>query len=277
MGTGRGMAHTNPYARWKSQTQDTFDFSVLVSYAIPTLKRNLVLFEKGVVTSLVKADHYGKKEELSREEEVKLKESLRTKALGYKSKLSRYILMSNFSFFEAYVIDVTKELLQFNGGRVAFEQMAMERNLSQIQGNSQRTESLRRKLRTAPKPDRIQRYRKVTKELLAQGFRFPTDLFSRLGVKSMLKRLDGLKASHIPDFLEEAFLLTLSEDDLRNFTNSRDLRNRIAHGDPVELSLLEATNKCKELREIAKVIDKHLVKHYFIIESCVNDLGEREA
>lgn len=51
--------HTNAFARWKTQTQETFEFSVLICHAVPTLKRNIRLFEKGIIEELVKPDYYG--------------------------------------------------------------------------------------------------------------------------------------------------------------------------------------------------------------------------
>lgn len=262
----RGMLHSKSYATWKAETQGTFDFSVLVCHAVPTLKRNLVLFEKGVVTDLVRADHYGSADPLTKEAQNRVKESLRSKADGYKAKLSRYILISNFSFFEAYVVDVVQEVLDFHGGRTAFEKGVTDRSKKQLLNPDVQREALMRRLRVNPQPSRTERYRNASRELLKIGYRFPSELLAGFGMRALFQRIDSLKSHEIPDLMQDVFLLQLTEQERSDFHATRDVRNKIAHGDRTELSIREVTERCQKLRDLAMKFDGHLVEHFFISE-----------
>ena len=49
---------TNAYNVWKVESQAIFDFSVLVSYSVPSLKMQISLLEKGKIQSLPRPDYY---------------------------------------------------------------------------------------------------------------------------------------------------------------------------------------------------------------------------
>ncbi|MCX9053701.1 hypothetical protein NLN89_21185, partial [Citrobacter portucalensis] len=65
------------YVKFKKQTQDTFDFSVLVCSAVPVLKRNIILFEKGVINEITKADYYQPKRDISSEKQKNINTDLK--------------------------------------------------------------------------------------------------------------------------------------------------------------------------------------------------------
>ena len=262
-------AYTESFLKWKEQTQDTFEFSVLVCNAVPTLKRTLTLHDKGIVTSLVKPDHYGAPESPGEEEHERAKKQLREKSRGYKSKLSKYILISNFSFFESYVVDVIKELIDFHGGKDAFVKKANSRARQQIMRDSNEIESARRKLRRGNNPAYYQRYRGASEKLESMGYRFPTDLFTGYGAKMLLSKVANMSANDIPGVLLDGLHLDLSAVEVLEFHNVREARNKVAHGENVEFSIGQVTAMSKHLRSIALKLDQHLLRYYFILEDYV--------
>ena len=266
MATKRLNQHTAAYAKWKKQTQDTFDFSVLVCSAVPTLKRNLKLYEKGIIETLTKPDHYGPAGELTKEHNDRSLPQLRQKADGYKEKLSRYILISNFSFFESYVKDVVDEMVAFHGGPEQFAQSAMTR-ASTI--NSTRTSELDeacRKLRGQTNPKNKQRSANATKELKEMGYVFPTDLFSSYGISAFLRSFGNMFAKDIPSILKDGLHMPFRDDEVLEFHNIRDARNTIAHGNSITVDLTKVTEMCKFLRTIALRLDQHILRNYMISE-----------
>lgn len=263
-------AYTRSFLKWKEQTQDTFEFSVLVCNAVPTLKRTLTLHDKGIVTSLVKPDHYGAAESPDNKQQERVKKQLREKSVGYKTKLSKYILISNFSFFESYVSNVIEELIEFHGGKDAFVTKANNRTRQQIMRDDNGIQSATRKLRLGDKPTDYQRYREASKKLKSIGYRFPTDLFTGYGIKMLLSKLANMSANDIPAILVDGFHLDLDDSEILEFHNVRDARNKVAHGESVEFSIGQVTKMSKQLRSIALKLDQHLLRYYFITEDYIN-------
>jgi len=260
---------TRAFINWKSQTQDTFEFSVLVCHAVPTLKRNIRLYEKGTITELVKPDHYGSAGDLTEEQKHRQNNQLKERSIGYRSKLSKYILISNFSFFEAYIIDVLNEMINFHGGQVGFVAMCKMRGNSQIEQDSPEIEKHRKKLRIPKNGGGTGHRIEATLALKNTGYRFPSDLLSNYGAKMLLQKIANLSAKDIPTLLVDGLHMNLSESLVLDFNNARDIRNKIAHGENIALTIEQVTNISKTLREITLSVDQHLLKYYFISEKYI--------
>ncbi|MGK3111950.1 HEPN domain-containing protein [Candidatus Pantoea formicae] len=259
---------SDSYVKFKNQVQDTFDFTVLVCSAVPVLKRNIVLFDKKIIQEITKADHYQPKGVISREKQERINSDLKRRSVGYKNKLCKYTLLSNFSFFESYVFDVIEELINYHGGVEKIINNSTNRTLSLMNSSFGEIESHRSKIRKINKlrDHRVGEYKNATLSLLKKDFRFPSEMFSSFGVKMLSNKINSLKSVDIPDFLKEAFSFDLSDSDAMKFHDIRQLRNKIAHGDEVNLSLADITEKCKLLSAIAKEFDQHLLRNYFISE-----------
>lgn len=255
--------HTIAYSRWKEQTQDTFDFSVLVCTAVPTLKRNLKLYEKGVIETLTKADHYGPIGEPSKIQNDCNVTQLREKTNEYKQKLSKYILISNFSFFESYVKDVIDEMVLFHGGADGFIKAAS--NKADVFSNftSNEIELAARKLR-AKKGNQVSL--KATNILKAKGYPFPSDFFAAYGIASFIRTIGNMSAKDIPSVIKDGLHMNLSETDILKFHNTREARNNVAHGKSILLDLTKVTEMSKFLKSIALRLDQHILRYYMISE-----------
>lgn len=258
--------HTSAYAKWKTQTQDTFNFSVLVCSAVPTLKRNLKLYEKGVIDTLTKPDHYGPEGDLTKEWNDKAVPLLRVKADGYRGKLSKYVLISNFSFFESYVRDAIEEMVAFHGGLDSFSRSAAARANIIGTTKSEEIEGACRKLRGKKQPNHKQRSIVATNTLKEAGYTFPTDLFAAYGVATFVRSLGNMFAKDIPSILKEGLHLPMTDDEILLFHNIREARNNVAHGHAVSLDLTKVTNMCKFLRTIALRLDQHILRYFMISE-----------
>lgn len=270
MTTRRLNFSTKSFQKWKDQTQETFEFSVLVCNAVPTLKRTINLYEKSVISDLVEPDHYGWKEELTQDEKTRRKDQLKQHAIGYKEKLSKYILISNFSFFESYVSNVLTEMIEYHGGRQTFIESAKKRSENQFHNIPDSTEKLRRKIRLKNLANsHTLRYKSATAQLLESGYRFPTDLLSGYGATMLLQKIDNVVANDIPKLMKDGLHLTLDAGMVLEFHNARDIRNKIAHGEQVSLSISQVTKYSKAFKSMAISIDQHLLQNYFVSEKFI--------
>ncbi|WP_421197474.1 HEPN domain-containing protein [Aeromonas enteropelogenes] len=257
--------HTKAFARWKEQTQETFEFSILICHAVPTLKRNIRLFEKGIIDELTAPDHYGAREAPDDAQRERSKEQLKEISVGYKAKLSKYILISNFSFFEAYVLDVIKEMLTFHGGIDEFIKKAKARGYQNAINDE--VEETRKKIRIPSRSKNPQRYFEATRELESIKYRFPNDMFGSYGAQMFMQKLSNMKSADIPSVLKDGLHMVIPDDVVDSYHNTRDIRNKIAHGESVELSIKQVTEMSKLLKSIALQLDQHLLRYFFISEN----------
>lgn len=262
-------SHTKAYENWKHQTQDTFEFSMLVCSAVPVLKRNMKLFEKGIIPEITKADYYAPKDDISYERQTDINDKLKARAIGYKSKLSKYVLISNFSFFESYINDVINEMIEFHGGREKFLEKAKNRTFDHIVNDSDELEKKRRVIRKPNKVEHYSKYKSTSEYLDSIGYKFPSDMLSTYGIQMLYQKLSNMKSQDIPELLQNGLFLALEQPLVVDFHNIRQERNKIAHGDHIELSIGQVTSMSRTLREIAKKLDQHLLRYFFISEDYI--------
>lgn len=265
------IVSTESFNRLKKEQQNILDFSVLICHAIPNVKKTIAGESKSVAHfALPKPDYFIKSPN----------ERILELSQNYKSDLSKYILISAFSFFESYVKSVTKELFEFHGGKDLFIKKVIARQKAYFEiENDERTKSIR-KLQEPLKTAKWQKYKKHLEELADDfEYRRPSELISPLGIKylSDMTASGNFKSVFIPDVLELGFSLDLSdkvnqhahlkEKDLKEtFDYYRELRNSISHGDKVQVSIEKTMDLVRFLRHIAVKIDKHLVERFFILE-----------
>ncbi|MFN8413989.1 MAG: HEPN domain-containing protein [Anaerolineales bacterium] len=253
----REIPNTQAYLRWREQTQATFDFCVLVSHAVPTLKRQMTLIDNGIIPHLPKPDYYPK---------TSSNESLRAQAQIYKKQLASYLVISLFSYFEAYVIDAIQEMFEFHGGLKQFQERAAQRDKMFMKSVSAEVYEKKRKLRGKRNKMKISQYRSNSKKLASMGYRFPSELLSGYGIKMLSQKVANLKSNEIPDLLTHGLHLKLDEATINQYHEFRNLRNSIAHGRKVDLSIKEVGERNEILRNMAYALDLHLNEHFMIFE-----------
>lgn len=259
--------YTQSYDKWAKQTQAIFDFSVLVHYSVPALKHQIKLVEQGTVDTLSRPDYY-RSHKSNAYSDAQLLNSLKLRASSYKSHVCEYLLLSLFSYFEAYVIDVLKELIEFHRGYQDFQNQTILKSKHSMQ-KSYSNKKLRKSMndlkpmeRKNP-PDR----RQALETLERNNIRLPSEHFSAYGIFALGQKLKDLKSKDIPEVLINVLLIGLSDDEVKNFHNIRELRNNIAHGRKVNLNIKTVTEKNKTLTSLAKKIDLHITNYFLISQT----------
>ncbi len=256
--------YTKSYETWAEQTQAIFDFSVLVHYSVPALKNQINLVERGVVTSLSRPDYYRSYRQGAYSDEELLK-SLKTRASNYKSHICEYLLLTLFSYFEAYIIDVFEELIQFQKGYSYFQSLAITKSKDSMQ-KAYADKHLRKSIndlkpiRRKNKPDK----RQALEILNKNNIRLPFEHFSAYGIFAIGQKIKDLKSKDIPEILMNVLLIDLTAEEIESFHKIRNLRNNIAHGRKVNLDVKSVTEKNKTLTKLAKKVDLHITNHFMI-------------
>jgi len=254
--------HTEAYSRLKIQAEELFNFAVVVCYAVPSLKAQVSAIKQGKIgPNLPKPDYF--------EDDKTPPEGIQQRTANYKLSLAHYTIISSFSFFEAYIKGVVRELIKFHGGDERFIANAERGAKKFLFSDISDIREHKHKLQELPKKGKGDKYVKHSKELLNAGYRFPSQLLSPYGVRAIIKTLKNLRSADIPELLMDGFYFSLDKE---GFDKIRQYRNNIAHGDKdkvKDISLKDAIEFNTELRNIATRFDQHLVEHFFIIEEFI--------
>jgi hypothetical protein len=253
---------TKAYARYKSQSDALLDFAVLVAHSVPALRSEIQLVKSATHPALPRPDFFQKSNRSTPDD------LLKTEA-KYEQYLASYVLLAHFSFFESFVEDLIKEMFAFHGGEKKFVDRIENRLKRFVTRQSPEIVNMKRKLQETEKAKWRDRYRKYSRDLDDEGFRFPGELLAAYGVRSLILKMKNLKAVHIPDVLVGAFQVDLSEAEVDKYHEIREIRNGVAHGDPAILTMRQAVEMNGRLRDLALKISSHLAEHFFMIEKYV--------
>ena len=249
------LSNSTSFVTLRDKSQEFLDFVKLSCTAIPTLAANI---SAGNLTGLTR-DHFGGT--------PPTKEIL--EYIGrYQDTLSRMSVITLFSYFEAYVLSLLREIVQFHGGAEKFQATADRRAKHYMSSGSSDTDEFKGKLQEPFKPNNSEKYRKNSKILVSKGYRFPSELLASFGVNNLIKKaLSGrTKAFEIPELLADALCFPMPENDSSRINQVRESRNKIAHGNLEVITITEAMAVAKDLKRIATKIDKHAVDHFFVLE-----------
>lgn len=255
------IAHTKAFATYRSLSQQHLDFAALVCTAVPALKPELI----DLATPLINApDHFKVKPDT--------KAQLVKHAAGYQSELARTSLITIFSYFESYVRGAVQEIISFHGGDETFRNMAKRRASVFLKAPPAAIEESKRKLQEPARSSKKDKYVVHSKKLDNGGFRFPTELLAYFGSVNLIaksKDKTGMRAWEIPDILDNGLLYQLSTAERKLFDDCRKLRNAIAHGKAPTVTLKESLNFASALHALAAKVDRHLVEHFFVLQTFV--------
>jgi HEPN superfamily RiboL-PSP-like protein len=250
------IPNSNAYAVLRDKSQEFLDFVVLSCTAIPTLKKQIQAAGVADITP----DHFKGPPNPAQ---------LLVYGTVYQEPLARMVVITLFSYFEAYVQGLFAEIVEFHGGATQFQATADERAKSFVANSSQSIVDAKRKLQEPAKGAKIESYKKQSAVLVKQGFRFPSELLAPYGVRNLIRKAKskGSKAFEIPELLRDALCFPLSTRDDARLDSIRDTRNEIAHGKAGPITLVEALTIGKDLRNISAKVDKHAVEHFFVLEA----------
>ncbi len=258
---------TEAYQKFKDQMEALWNFGVMLCYAVPTLKKNIKAVEEGIPNySIPKNDLFPHDESSPAQ--------LRGLAQDYKERLTSYLWLSSFSFFEAFVSGALQELIGFHGGAEAFVRSA-EKHAKESVTKTHPSEVIRSRSRLSGvfAPHKVQRYRKHTQILQQHGYTFPSELLAAYGVRMLASKAGELKAADIPALLTDGLHFEFTSDMLKRYDKYRKIRNDIAHGEQSAHSLKEAFDVRKNLGKLASQIDEHIVANFFIMENFRDENG----
>ncbi len=277
-------SNTEAFERLRKEEQEIMNFTYLICTAIPNLKKSMKGYKEKIKNyeSLAKPEHFIE----SRNHFSRLESLSKT----YKRNLTKYVLISSYSFFESYFRSAIKELIEFHGGKEIFLKNTSHRMKELIKSYSLKVENndsiadISKKLREPYKKKNTQRYKKALKELESKSnYRNPSELLSiTFGLKNFLELVNAedFRSALIPDILEQNFLFDLSdkintheelkEMDLRQtFDSMRTLRNQISHGKfayDQDIGFPKVIEYVNFIRKFSLKIDIHLVTYFFILE-----------
>jgi hypothetical protein len=258
------IGHTDSYETFKRSMQQQLDFVVLVCYAVPVLKRAIAATgETTQSIPLDPPDHFAARNLFTPQLVQFSKE--------YEHELARALVLTSFSYFEAYIKAVVREMLAFHGGPDAFLKLAVKRSRRSLTPLPHPLNKAKRKLQEPHNAGKTAKYQVYSTQLAASGFRFPTELVTAYGVERLIekvgkdKRLE-MKAHEIPSLLVNAFQMDSFAKHAKEFDETRDLRNALAHGQRHNIALNRAIEAGRNLRKWATSIDAHFVEHFLVVE-----------
>src|SRR6267154_4382033 len=250
MGATKGVRRsTEAYKSFKDQIEALWNFAVMICYAVPTLKKNIKAVEEAIPNySIPKNDLFSHDDSTP--------EQLKLLAADYKHRLTAYLWLSSFSFFEAYVSGALHELFDFHGGVEKFV-ATVEKNAEEAvaKSHSQAVVASRGRLSGDYSPHKVERYRKHTRILDQEGYRFPSELLASYGVRMLASKMGELRAVEIPALLGQGLHFKFTDDALSRYSRYREVGNNIAHGKPTAQSLKDAFDVRKNLGKLASQID----------------------
>jgi hypothetical protein len=253
--------NTEAYQHFKRQMQALWDFGVMICYAVPTLKKNIKAVEDKIPNYAIPKNDLFVHDSSSPAE-------LRMLASDYKRRLTSYLWLSSFSFFEAFVSGALRELIDFHGGAEAFIRSA-EKHAREAVTKTHSRELMKSRARLSGifAPHKVQRYKKHTQILQQHKYSFPSELLAAYGIRMLVSKAGELKAAEIPALLTQGLHFEFTADMMAQYDRYRRIRNDIAHGKESAHSLKDAFEVRQTLGKLASRIDDHIVANFFVMET----------
>ena len=184
----------------------------------------------------------------------------------YKEALSRHIVLSSFSYFEAYFHDVLSEILEFHGKDLLFNISSISTDI----GDSGIVEKARKKLSEYPKKSNLDCYKSNKEKLLKCGEALPSALLAQYGYRKLIELIEGnyIPAAKIPELSNSILQLKFDDSEEELLYGYKEIRNKIAHGRISDgtLYVKKAIEMNNFFRNLALKIDKHVLKYFLLVE-----------
>ncbi|MFQ5642551.1 MAG: CHASE2 domain-containing protein [Thiogranum sp.] len=181
---------------------------------------------------------------------------------GRDGVLGKAVLLSSFSYFEAYVMDAIGEIFEFHDGADAMIEASRTRSDRSINSTDKKIEECKKGLQESF----CGKKKKYTRLLRKRNYRFPSDLLSSYGLVKLRDELKNFRSIDVPELLSKGLHFDPGNKGVREFHRIRNIRNRIAHGSISELTVRDAMKCSRFLQDMADRIDRHIVKNYFVTE-----------
>lgn len=156
------------YHTLKGQIQLSLDFVLLCCHSMPALKGYIKAVEKGSADKIPDPDLFKHIAEYDRLKQI---------IPNYRKTIGRFLVLSSFSYFEAYVSDVIDELFLINGGDEDFLNVVKDKRGDHFKVVASLNEKAK-KLREKKDKSKTAKYRKIIDELTKSNYKFPSELLA---------------------------------------------------------------------------------------------------
>lgn len=253
---------TSAYSAFKGEAERITNLAVLFSHAVPVLTRVIKDPAAAASVALKPADNFPHDNSDG--------PTLLQFAMGYDQALARLIVLSVFSYFEAYVSAALGEVFDLQGGLENFKRIAARRATKHWTLPPGPIAEAKRRLQTRDDRAKIDRFKKFSNVLDEARFAFPPDLLAQYGAQQLAKKIEpkgrqALRAHEIPDLLADALLCPPTPAERHVFEDIRSLRNKVAHGAAPALTVHSAIKKSTSLRKWAGRIEAHIAEHFLVL------------
>lgn len=217
-------------------------------------------FKDKVIDSIGEDDYKANRNEIKRQSKT-YADNLTNCATNYQSKLATYLYFSTFSYFEAFVMDIAVEMTK------SIQMLDREKYVNAFQQNND-TISDMLKLDKEFDPRKMDRYKKFSTKLKAQGYVDPKNLIFSSLLDIYNNKIENLKANEIPAFLDKTLLFKMTKEESDMFHSIRDNRNTIGHGAKhFNPNLNDVINANKFFKSLSDRIDKHVTFYFFNLKN----------
>ena len=211
---------------------------------------------KSQVISAIGEELYKKHRDVIKTQSMEYIDNIEACTKDYQKRLATYLYFSTFSYFEAYITDLSKETIsQF--AKLDKADYLLKHKLNQDLIN------YRIKLGKVIDPRKKSRYIKFSRKLNSEGYKPPEEIVFSSFIDLFMDKLSDLKANDIPVFLDKYFLYNMPESERQVFHTIRNNRNSIGHGDkaytPTLSDVIEAN---KFFKKVSAEIDSHIMFHF---------------
>lgn len=251
------MKRSNSFINLRSKSQAILDFSVLVCTAVPQLKHAFDEHDNDPSTFLATNSNF-------RESNEPYSTEKRTMT-AYKKIQGANLLISNFSFFESYFFALIDEMVEFHGGELEYLAF-IRRKLNKEPILSEQDARLLNRLRKPHDSRKADRFRSATSSLSDKKIIWPSEKLAFYGLSQIFENKKRWKSAQIPTLSDSLLMMSFTQDEHDRFHTLRNDRNQIAHGSKLRYDLDKAVDANHFLYCLAKRIDEHCLKNYFVIE-----------
>ena len=176
---------------------------------------------------------------------------------NYQTKLATYLYFSTFSYFEAFIGDISNEVID------SLEKIDNSQYSQDFTLNDDNRKVIE-KIDNSFDGRKIDRYKKYSKEIREKGYQLPKNVMFSSTIDLLKSKIENFKANEIPEILDKIFLFKMTENEKNNFHSIRDNRNSIGHGNVgFNPNLTDVVNANKFFKDLSSRIDKHINFYFF--------------
>ncbi len=221
-------------------------------------------FKQKVVEAIGEENYKANRNTLKRQSKNYI-DNIENCIINYQPKLATYLYFSTFSYFEAFIIDLSQEIIDY------YNSIDREKYANDFKP-SHSIYSDMIKLDKKTDSSKSDRYKKFSSKIRSEGYIDPNILLFSSLVDIYKNKIDNLKANEIPAFLEKTLIFKMTEEEVNTFHSIRDNRNSIGHGAKnFTPHLNDVINANKFFKSLSDRIDKHVIFYFFKLKNYISD------